>query len=105
MSNDTHQHAEHMPHQSQVNKSRTSFTASFWFVVILVGLFVCALNFVNVMSSDEGEGKGGKTTSKPVEAPMEATAGQTLAGEKGLGKAIDSPAKSATPTPADSTRH
>ena len=42
-------------------RSKSSFIASFWFVVILVGLFIAALNFINVMGHDD-EGHGGHAT-------------------------------------------
>jgi hypothetical protein len=35
-------------------KSKTSFRASFWLVLILVGLFIAALNFISVMGHEEG---------------------------------------------------
>ena len=42
---------------STENKTIISFKNSFWLVVILVGLFVAALNFINAESgSEEGEG-------------------------------------------------
>jgi hypothetical protein len=40
-------------------KSKTSFKASFWFVIILVGLFIAALNFIKVIGNDHEEGHGG----------------------------------------------
>lgn len=56
-------------------RSKTSMSASFWFVIILVGLFIAALNFINVM----GNGSEGHVNK-------EATATGTLKGESGLGK-------------------
>lgn len=41
------------------NKSIISFKNSFWLVVILVGLFIASLNFVQAESAPEGEGHGG----------------------------------------------
>ena len=60
MAHETH-HEEHHPADNQ--KSKTSLSASFWFVLILVFLFIAAVNFVNVMSHDssEGHGEGHKT--------------------------------------------
>lgn len=40
-------------------KSTTAFRSSFWFVIILVGLFIAALNFVRVMGDSKHEGEGG----------------------------------------------
>ncbi len=56
MSNETHSEAHHEDHgQVERAKSKTSFQSSFWFVIILVGLFIAALNFVNVASHEKGE--------------------------------------------------
>ncbi len=55
-------HETHNDANSERNKSIVSFKSSFWLVVILVGLFVAALNFINVMKSEEGhEGKAEAT--------------------------------------------
>jgi len=86
-------HEVHNDAPQQEKKSVVSFRSSFWFVIILVGLFIAALNFVNVMSNDNGEGNKVSDVPKPVEAPMEATSSQTLAGEKGNGVAEDSATK------------
>jgi hypothetical protein len=56
-----HHDAAHHQH-NEANKSKTSFTASFWLVIILVGLFIAALNFIEVMSHDDGGGHGGHAT-------------------------------------------
>lgn len=56
-------------------KSKTAFRSSFWFVLILVGLFIAALNFINIMG-DSNEGH----------KPKEATSNSTLKGETGLGR-------------------
>lgn len=77
-------------------KSVVSFRSSFWFVIIIVGLFIAALNFINIMSNDNGEGNKITDVPKPVESPMEATASQTLAGEKGQGIAEDSAMRAKT---------
>jgi len=54
MSNDTHQ--EH----NKENKTIISFKSAFWLVVIIVGLFIAALNFIKAESGpgeEKGEGK------------------------------------------------
>jgi hypothetical protein len=62
MSHDTHGH-------SKENQTIISFKNSFWLVVIIVGLFIAALNFVKAeSSSDEGEGKE-KTELKATTEP------------------------------------
>lgn len=50
-------HETHNDAHSERSKSKVSFQSSFWLVVILVGLFIAALNFINVMGHhEEGEG-------------------------------------------------
>jgi len=46
-----HDHA----HQDD-NKAAVSFGASFWVIIILVGVFICAVNFIKVESSSTEEG-------------------------------------------------
>jgi len=40
-------------HPAEEPRSKTSFTASFWLVVILVGLFIASLNFINAMHHED----------------------------------------------------
>lgn len=50
-------------HTTNANKKiSTSFYSSFWFVVLLAGLFVAAVNFVRVMSHDDGGHGSGHST-------------------------------------------
>ena len=87
MSHDTHQ--EH----PQENKAVISFKNAFWLVIIIAGLFVAGLNFVQAESKgEEGEGKE-KTEMK---------AGKEAAGEKmeKAEKKAEEP-KSAETAPAD----
>jgi hypothetical protein len=72
----THHH--HDSHTSGELKSKTAFRSSFWFVLILVGLFIAALNFIEIMGHGE-EGHEGHEK-------MEATSNETLKGETGLGR-------------------
>lgn len=51
-------HDTHSTHSNE-NKTIISFKNSFWLVIILVGLFIAALNFIQVESAHEGEGHGG----------------------------------------------
>lgn len=62
-------------------KSKTAFRSSFWFVIILVGLFIAALNFVRVMGNDhesagghEAHGTEHHDAAQPGKTPMEAEA-------------------------------
>ena len=55
MSHDTHQHTE-------AKGPKTPLGSAFWFVLVLVFLFIGAVNFVNVMGKDEGEGHDGAKT-------------------------------------------
>jgi hypothetical protein len=50
-------HDTHNAHSSD-NKTILSFRNSFWLVIILVGLFIAALNFIKAESGNEEEGKG-----------------------------------------------
>lgn len=77
----SHDHEHHNP--AGEIKSKTALRSSFWFMIILVGLFVAAINFVTVMGSEHEEGEGG---NKPTMPTMESTSNQTSAGETGLGK-------------------
>ncbi len=46
-------------HQPEDKTPTTSFRSSVWLVIILAGLFVAAVNFINVMGHDDAEGHGG----------------------------------------------
>lgn len=50
-------HDTHHSHSTE-NKAIISFKNSFWLVIILVGLFVAALNFVQVESAGSEDGHG-----------------------------------------------
>ena len=67
--------------QSTENKTIISFKNSFWLVIIIVGLFIAAVNFVKAESGGEEEGKGKEASE------MKAT----KAGEKSETKAEESP--------------
>lgn len=92
MSHDTHQ--EH----SAENTTIISFKSGFWLVVIIVGLFVSALNFIQAESGGEGAkgeakekkemstGKeaGAEKMEKKAEEPKAAeAAGKDAAGKEG----------------------
>lgn len=53
-------HETHNDAHSERNKSIVSFKSSFWLAVILVGLFVAALNFINAMGEHKEGGHEGK---------------------------------------------
>ena len=56
-------------HPSNLAKSQTAFRSSFWFVLILAGLFIAALNFVEIMGhSEEGHGKQEPSTEMKSES-------------------------------------
>jgi len=57
MAHETHHESSH----GTEIKSKTAMSASFWFVLILAGLFIAAVNFVNVESNATEEGHGTKT--------------------------------------------
>jgi len=54
----------HESHQNTEKRSR-ALTDSFWFVLILAGLFIAAVNFIHVMSHDEGGHEAHDTTEQP----------------------------------------
>lgn len=54
MAHDTHQ--EHHTSEPENVKVGTSYRSAFWFTIILAGLFIAAVNFVNVMSHDDEGG-------------------------------------------------
>ena len=63
MSHEAHHEEHHEGPEIDIKKSKPAFVASFWFVIILAGLFIAALNFVNVMSQpEEGHGGGHEAT-------------------------------------------
>ena len=43
-------------------KTQAAGKSSQWFVIILVGLFIAGVNFVNVMGHDDGHGGAGHAT-------------------------------------------
>ncbi len=58
------------------NKAVISFGNSFWLVIILVGLFIAAINFVQVESAGEGhEGGHGEATHEMHHGGHEAAGG------------------------------
>ncbi|HRO43123.1 MAG TPA: hypothetical protein PL009_09835 [Flavipsychrobacter sp.] len=70
----------HETHHSHTEASpKISYSAAFWFVLIMVGLFLGAVNFVNVMGHDEGGGHGA------THEPKIQTGSKTLENETGLG--------------------
>lgn len=72
MSHDTHNQP------SEIKSSTTSFRSAIWFVILIAGLFIAAVNFVNVMGhSEEGhsgheateQAHGAAATEHAAEAP------------------------------------
>lgn len=49
----------HETHNDNAGKNQVgvSFQSSFWLIIILVGLFIASLNFIQVEGGHEGEGK------------------------------------------------
>ena len=74
MSHEHHDEHHQEGPQIDIKKSKSAFSASFWFVLILALLFIAALNFVNVMSEPE-EGHGGHEAH--TEAPSHGAAGSS----------------------------
>lgn len=90
MAHDTH-HDTHGTHHdvSDRTQSRTSFASAFFFVVILAGLFIAAVNFVKVMGHDDEGGHGTEHSTEHTVPTHEATSSQTMEGETGVGKPAD----------------
>jgi hypothetical protein len=83
---------------SKENKTIISFTNAFWLVVIIVGLFIGALNFIKAEGNDEeGKGEGAEKTEMKATEP---------AGEKAETKAEAPKAAEAAPAApaADTTK-
>jgi uncharacterized iron-regulated membrane protein len=68
MSHDTHNA------HSKENKAVISFGNAFWLVIIIVGLFIAALNFIQVESASSGEGHGHEATHEATHGGHEAAA-------------------------------
>ena len=86
MSHDTQHHTNGKTEKS----SKISMSASFWFVLILAGLFIAAVNFVNVESHSTAEAgteqhqegtaaEGHETAAEPAATPAADTAHQAPA--------------------------
>lgn len=81
MSHEAHHEEHHEGPEIDITKSKPAFSASFWFMLILAGLFIASLNFVNVMGKPE-EGHGGHGGSHGTKTEMPAGGGHhTESGE------------------------
>jgi len=96
-----HEHADHGHHADDANSPaaldrtpRVASSSSMWVALLLIGLFVAAVNFVSVSSHSAHE--GGHTKEAAVHPNKEATSNQTLSGENGTGR----PTHTETGTPA-----
>ncbi len=57
-------------HEVELKKSRTSSRAAFWFMLIVAGLFVATLNFVEIMGQSHGHQESHeRTANESVQAP------------------------------------
>jgi uncharacterized iron-regulated membrane protein len=100
-------HDTHHGHTAE-NKAKISFGNGFWLVIILVGLFIAALNFIQVESAGEGhEGGHGEATHQAHGGGHEAApaAGHNSHGEEAVKdeQAAGTPAHEAAPAPAGET--
>jgi len=57
----------HETHSTE-NKPKTALNASFWFVLILVGLFISAVNFIHIMGHEEPAAEHGAGHGAPQHA-------------------------------------
>ena len=89
------------------NKAIISFGNSFWLVIILVGLFIAAINFVQVESAGEGhEGGHGEATHEMHQGGHEAAGNHEATHEAASHATEAAPAAEPTSTeeaPATST--
>lgn len=81
----------HEPQSFPADKTpKVASSSSLWVALILIGLFVAAVNFISVSSSSEeghGGGHGGGHTKEGAVMPTrEATSNQTLSNETGVGR-------------------
>jgi hypothetical protein len=76
-----------MSHENHLKPDRptVSFRSAFFLILVLGGLFIAAVNFVNVMGSHD-TGEASHEPGHAAEPTMEATSSQTLEGESGIGK-------------------
>lgn len=98
MSHDTHNA------HSKENKAVISFGNAFWLVVIIVGLFIAALNFIQVESASSGEGHGHEATHEAAHGGHEAAAaheGHEAAAEHATEAAAPAAHKEATAPKAE----
>jgi hypothetical protein len=79
---------------SAENKTIISFKNSFWLVIIIVGLFIAALNFIQAESGSKEEGK----------EVTEMKAGGEATGEKSEQKAAEAPKPEAEKDAAKSAK-
>ncbi len=82
MAHDVHDPHHASPADGSKERPGTSASSAVWFVLILVGLFIAAINFISVSGGDEGHTE--KTGA--VESSKEASSNQTLHGETGEGR-------------------
>lgn len=89
-----HGHDEHghgPAHVHDADKTpKTASSSSLWVSLILIGLFIAAVNFISVSSEAEKGGHGGHGGGHAMEGAVvptrEATSNQTLSGETGVGR-------------------
>lgn len=60
-------------HHQPVDKPSTSFPSAIWLVLVIVGLFLAAVNFVSAMSSDHESGSGHEAKHEMHQNGSEAT--------------------------------
>jgi hypothetical protein len=82
---DDHGHAQETFPADKTPKVASS--SSLWVAIILIGLFIAAVNFISVSGTPEEGGHGGGHTKEGAVMPTrEATSNKTLSGETGVGR-------------------
>lgn len=69
-------HDTHHGHTTE-GKPKTAFSAAFWLIVIIAGLFVAALNFIQAESVPEAEGVESEKRTEHGKLLMQEGAGHT----------------------------
>jgi hypothetical protein len=106
MSHD-HSTAAHHDAPNSEPQSKTGLSSAFWLILVVAGLFVASLNFMQAMGGHEdgntNDAHGGHKTIVP--PSREATSNGTLSGETGAGKPAENVQHDAAAGAADSSMH
>ena len=91
-------HETHTDENATLKQSKVSFQSSFWLIIILVGVFISALNFIQAEGGSH-EGEGAKKEAMEAPAKAEATEAKTEQAEAPAKKENNTEANSVNGTP------